>query len=376
MAIPLINLKRQHEALRHEIDTAISEVISRGDFILGEAVHTFEQQFAQYCETKHCIGVSSGLDAITLTLKGLGIGQGDEVITQANTFIATALGIYHAGATPVLVDHDPHTYNLDPTQLVSAITSKTKAIMPVHLYGQPAQMDSIRAIADEHGLLVIEDAAQAHGARFDGKRCGSLGRAACFSFYPGKNLGAFGDGGAIVTDDDELADWLRTARNYGAKSKYENIIPGYNNRLDTIQAAILRVKLQHLDTWNKARHQFAARYLDLLKDSDVVLPTTLENVEHVYHLFVVRCGNRDEVLEALKDEDIFAGVHYPQPIHTQEALRHNCIVPRQLANTASFCDELLSLPICPFITGREIDTVAAIVSRVARPSKTSTLQTA
>jgi len=375
MTIPLVNLKRQHEALRHEIDSAISEVVSRGDFILGEAVQSFEQEFATCCETKHCIGVSSGLDAITLTLKGLGIGAGDEVITQANTFIATALGIFHTGATPVLVDHDPHTYNLDPAQLISAITSKTKAIMPVHLYGQPAQMDAIRTIADEHGLIVIEDAAQAHGARFQGDRCGSLGHAACFSFYPGKNLGALGDGGAVVTNDDELADWLRTARNYGARSKYENVIAGFNSRLDTLQAAVLRVKLRHLDTWNKTRRQFAARYIDILEGSNVVLPVTIENAEHVYHLFVVRCGNRDEVIEALKNEEIFAGVHYPQPIHMQEALRRDCIVPCRLINTVSFCDELLSLPICPFITGREIDTVAAIVARVAKPAATSSLQT-
>ncbi len=374
MAIPLVNLKRQHTVLCNEIHAAMAEVVSRGDYILGESVQKFEQEFAKYCKAKHCIGVSNGLDAITLTLKGLGIGQGDEVITQANTFIATALGIYHAGATPVLVDHDPNTYNLDPTRLVSAITPKTKAILPVHLYGQPAQIDIIRAIADEHGLLVIEDAAQAHGARFHGNRCGSLGHAACFSFYPGKNLGALGDGGAVVTDDDELANWLRMARNYGARSKYEHVIAGFNNRLDTIQAAVLRVKLQHLDTWNTTRRQHAARYMDILENSDVVLPTTIENVEHVYHLFVVRCGNRDEVLEALKVEEIFAGVHYPQPIHTQEALRRSCSVPHRLTNTASFCDELLSLPLCPFITGREIDTVAAIVSRVAKPAKTSTFQ--
>ncbi len=374
MAIPLVNLKRQHEALRNAIDTAIAEVVNRGDYILGNAVHAFEQEFAQYCEVKHCIGVGSGLDAITLTLKGLGIGRGDEVITQANTFIATALAIHHAGATPVLVDHNPQTYNLDPKQLISAITNKTKAIMPVHLYGQPSQMDTISAIAAEHGLLVIEDAAQAHGARFQGQRCGSFGQAACFSFYPGKNLGALGDGGAIVTNDDDLAYWLRSARNYGSKSKYEHMIPGYNCRLDTIQAAVLRVKLQHLDIWNDTRRQLAARYMDVLEGTHVVLPTTIDDAEHVYHLFVVRCGNRDEVIEALKNEEIFAGVHYPQPIHTQDAMRRICIVPRPLTNTESYCNELLSLPLCPYITGREIDMIAAIVARVAEPAKSIALQ--
>lgn len=365
MNIPLVNLKAMHDFLGEELNRAIGSVVERGDFILGRDVTEFEQAFAAYCGVKHCIGVASGLDALTLSLKGLGIGPGHEVITAANTFIATALAIHHAGATPVLVDHDPQTYNLDPRRLSAAITSRTKAIMPVHLYGQPADMDSILAIAREHDLVVIEDAAQAHGARYKGRRCGALARAAGFSFYPGKNLGALGDGGAITTDDDELAQWLRSARNYGSMVKYFHKVLGFNSRLDTLQAAVLRVKIPHLDRWNQRRREIATRYREALSNAPTVLPVEREHVEHVYHLFVIRCGNRDALLSALQEAGIGAGIHYPLPIHRQVAFGRSCIVPRPPLFTDRCADQILSLPMCPFLSDDQVDAVADIVRRRA-----------
>jgi dTDP-4-amino-4,6-dideoxygalactose transaminase len=291
-------------------------------------------------------------------MRGLGIGPGDEVITTANTFIATALAIHHTGATPVLVDHDPETYNLDPRRLAAAITSRTRAIVPVHLYGQPADMDLIQTIADEHGLMIIEDAAQAHGARYKGRRCGGIGRAGCFSFYPGKNLGAMGDGGAIVTNDDDLAQWLLGARSYGSTVKYYHSMPGWNCRLDNIQAAVLRVKLQYLDEWNAIRRKHAARYRELLTAADVVLPTERPDVDHVYHLFVIRYRQRDDLLKHLHERGIGAGIHYPVPIHRQQGMSALWTVPRPLVHTDRFCDELLSLPMCPYLSEDELETVA------------------
>lgn len=357
MTIPLVNLQRQHEELHDEIRDAVEGVLSRGDFILGSEVQAFEQEFAAFCEAKHCIGVGCGLDALTLILKGLGIAPGDEVITAANTFIATALAIRQVGAVPVLVDHDPGTYCLDPRRLSSAVTSRTKAIIPVHLYGQPADMDLIQAIADEHGLMVIEDACQAHGARYKGRRCGTLGRAAAFSFYPGKNLGGVGDGGAIVTNDDSLAQWLRAARNYGSTVKYRHAVRGVNSRLDTLQAAVLRVKLRYLDEWNGTRRWLAARYGELLQDAPVVLPTEHRDVEHVYHLYVIRCAQRDAVREMLHQKGIDAGIHYPVPIHHQVAFGRGCFVPAPPTQTETACDEILSLPMCPFLSLNDVESV-------------------
>lgn len=358
MTIPLVNLHRQHEELHDEIHNAIGGVIERGDFVLGSEVEAFEREFASYCETKHCVAVGSGLDALMLAMKGVGIGSGDEVITAANTFVATALAIQHAGAIPVLVDHDPKTYTLDPRRISAAITSRTKAIIPVHLYGHPAEMQMIQAIADEHGLIVIEDAAQAHGARYRDRRCGNMSTAGAFSFYPGKNLGAMGDGGAVVTNDDSLAQWIRSARNYGSNVKHRHSIRGYNSRLDTIQAAILRVKLRHLDDWNDIRRWAAARYCELLGDIDVILPTEADYAEPVYHQFVIRCESRDMILHHLQDRGIGAAMHYPIPIHKQVAFGSGCFVPFTPVNTESFCDQLLSLPICPFMSLDDIEEVA------------------
>jgi dTDP-4-amino-4,6-dideoxygalactose transaminase len=362
MSIPLVNLKRLHDGLYSEIRTAINKVLAQGDFVMGSDLAAFEEEFAAYCEAKYCVGVGSGLDALFLAMKGLGIGPGDEVITTANTFVATALAVHHTGATPVLVDHDPETYNLDPRRLAAAITSRTRAILPVHLYGQPAEMDLIRTIADEHGLMIIEDAAQAHGARYKGRRCGSMGRAGCFSFYPGKNLGAMGDGGAVVTNDAELATWLRAARNYGSTVKYYHNMPGYNCRLDSIQAAVLRVKLRYLDEWNATRRRLASAYRERLAEASVTLPVEASHVDHIYHLFVVRCNRRDEVLKHLNAKGIGAGIHYPVPIHRQAGMSTRCIVPRPLMYTDQYCDQLLSLPMCPCLTEEDLDTVVREVA--------------
>ena len=357
MGIPLVNLQRQHEFLADQIESAFGAILKRCNFVLGDELAAFEADFAEFCGVRHCIGVGSGLDALTLALKGAGVGPGDEVITQANTFVATAFAIQHAGAMPVLVDHDPHTYNMDPTRLSAAITPRTKAILPVHLYGQPVDMDPIQAIANEHGIVVIEDAAQAHGARYKGRRCGSMGTAAAFSFYPGKNLGAMGDGGAITTNDDELANWYRAARNYGSLVKYHHFMTGFNSRLDTIQAAALRIKLQHLDAWNQKRRDLAVRYSEMLADSGLVLPTTMDNVEHVFHLYVVRCRQRDELLAHLNERGIGAGIHYPRPVNGQVAFGRSCMIPRPLTHADAMCDDLLSLPLCPFLTEQEQDQV-------------------
>lgn len=368
-SIPLVNLRRQHEQLHAELQAAFDRAVRAGDLILGSEVTAFEEEFAAYCGAKHCVGVASGLDALTLALRGMGVGSGDEVITAANTFIATALAIIHAGATPVLIDHDPMTYNLDWRQLSAAITTRTKAIVPVHLYGHPADVDPIQMIADEHGLLLIEDAAQAHGARYKGKRCGSLGHAAAFSFYPGKNLGALGDGGAVVTNDADLAGWLRQARNYGSRIKYHHSTVGWNTRLDNLQAAILRIKLRRLDEWNTIRREHAARYGELLAASGLVLPAECEHAEHVYHLYAIRCPQRDALLAKLQQRGIGAGIHYPVPIHRQEGLRGRCVIPDPLVHTERFSHELLSLPICPHLTPGELEYAAeALRQEVEEPT--------
>ncbi len=365
MNIPLINLQRQHEQLRDVIHFAIDNVMDRNDYILGSEVDAFEKEFAAYCGVKHCIGVANGLDALTLALRGCGVQNGDEVIVPANTFIATALAIQQAGAIPVLVDHDQSTYNIDPRKISAAITSRTKAIMPVHLYGQPADMDAINAVASEHNLTVIEDACQAHGARYHGKRCGTLARAAAFSFYPAKNLGAMGDGGALVTDDDELADWARTARNYGSKIKYKHTTRGWNSRLDTIQAAVLRIKLRHLDQWNERRRRLAAKYRELLSSFETILPAEMKGAEHVYHLFVIRSAHRDQLMEHLKTQGISTQIHYPIPIHRQAAFSKGCMPSGTLSNTESMCEEILSLPLCPFTKETEVEYVATQIQRFA-----------
>lgn len=315
MNVPFVDLSAQHKTIATEVEQAISGVLQRTDFILGESVAQFESEFAARCGVEHGIGVDSGTSALELALRACGIGPGDEVITAANTFVATALAISYTGATPVLVDIDPQTYNIDPARIESAITARTKAIMPVHLYGQPADMDSILDIAQQHGLIVIEDACQAHGASYKGKPAGSLGHAAAFSFYPAKNLGAYGDAGMVVTHDAEIAEQVRLLRNYGSLKKYHHEVRGYNRRMDTLQAAILQVKLQHLPAWTNARRQHAQAYLEQLQDHDLGLPHEAHDVQHVYHLFVVRSQNREQLQAHLKDHQIATGIHYPIPLH-------------------------------------------------------------
>ena len=374
MPIPLVNLQRQHEELHDEIRDAIDAVIDRSDFVLGPEVEAFEEAFAAYCETPYCVGTGSGLDALTLALRGFGISAGDEVITVANASVAPALAIRQTGATPVFVDHDPAKYTLDPRRLSTAVTSRTKAVIPVHLYGNPADMESIQAIANEHDLLIIEDACQAHGARYRGRRCGSFGHAAAFSFHPDRNLGALGDSGAVVTSDESLAKWLRAARNYGATDQHRHNVPGVSSRVDNLQAAVLRLKLEFLDEWNERRRWLASQYAGLLDSALVALPAEPEDAEHVYHRFVIRCPYRGALLERLHERGIGAEVPYPIPVHQQVAFGRGCMAPGPLRNTETYCESLLALPLCPFLTLDDLETVAhevrtglAELSAVLRP---------
>jgi dTDP-4-amino-4,6-dideoxygalactose transaminase len=359
--IPLVDLEAQYEAIRSEIDAAIRRVVESRRFILGPEVVAFEEAFAAYCGVRYAVGVASGTAALDLALRACGIGQGDEVITTAMTFVATVGAIRHVGATPVLVDIDPRTYNIDPTQIESMITSQTKAIVPVHLHGQPADMDPILEIARAHGLRVIEDAAQAHGALYKGRRAGSMGDAAIFSFYPGKNLGAYGDAGAVVTDDEEIATFVRLARDHGRTKKYVHEAEGFNERMDGLQGAILRAKLAHLDDWNEARRAHAARYRALLRDLDLVLPYELPGARSVYHIFCIRVQQRDAVLEGLRAMGIGAGVHYPIPIHLQPAFAYLGYAEGAFPVAEEAGRQFLSLPLYPELTDALIRRVADAV---------------
>jgi dTDP-4-amino-4,6-dideoxygalactose transaminase len=318
--IPFLDLKAAYLEVKNELDAAYQRVMSSGWYILGEEVETFEREYAEYCGTKHCIGVGNGLEALHLILRGYGIGASDEVIVPSNTYIATWLAASYAQAMPVPVEPNIDTYNIAPERIEAAITERTKAIMPVHLYGQPAEMDAINAIADKYELKVIEDAAQAQGAKYKGKRTGSLGDAAGFSFYPGKNLGAYGDAGAVTTDDDDLAEQIRMLRNYGSRKKYYNEVKGYNSRLDPLQAAFLRVKLKYLDEWNARRAEVAEYYMaNLTGASDLVLPHVLEQTNPAWHLFVVRHLQRDDLQKYLESESVGTVIHYPIPPHQSDA---------------------------------------------------------
>jgi dTDP-4-amino-4,6-dideoxygalactose transaminase len=335
--------------------------MQRGDFVLGGAVAEFERAFAEYCGVQYCVGVDSGYSALELIVRAYDIGPGDEVITAANTFIATTLAISNTGATPVLVDCDPETYNIDATKIEAAITSRTKAIMPVHLYGQTADMDAINAIARKHGLYVFEDAAQASGARHKGRRAGSLGDAAGFSFYPGKNLGAYGDGGAVTTNNARIAERIRLLRNIGQKVKYYHEVKGFNHRLDTIQAAVLKVKLPHLDDWNASRRRAAATYADLLADLPVTTPTTADYAEHIFHLYVIRVSDREPLMEHLKEMGIATGLHYPIPIHLQPAYAELGYKRGDFPVTEAYAETIMSLPIFPELDDDKAAYVAGAV---------------
>ena len=354
MNIPFVDLQSQYQSIKAEADAAVLAVMQRGDFVLGGAVSDFERIFAEYCGAKYAVGVDSGYSALELIVRAYGIGPGDEVITAANTFIATTLAISNTGATPVLVDIDPETYNIDPAKIAAAITPRTRAIMPVHLYGQPVDMDPIMAIARKHGLYVFEDAAQGSGARYKGRRVGSLGHAAAFSFYPGKNLGAYGDGGMVVTDDAEVAEKVRLLRNIGQRVKYYHEVKGFNHRLDTIQAAVLKVKLPHLDGWNAERRRAAASYAEMLADLPLITPRTADYAEHIFHLYVVRVHNREPLMEYLKERGIATGLHYPIPIHLQPAYSELGYKAGDFPITEAYAETILSLPIFPELTDEKV----------------------
>ncbi len=364
-SIPFLDLHAAYDEIRSEIDAAMRRVMDSGYYIGGPEVDAFEHAFASYCGAKHCIGVANGLEALRLILEAAGIGPGDEVIVPSNTFVATWLAVTQVGATPVPVEPDPFTYNLDPSLITQAVTERTRAVMPVHLYGQPADVTRLRAITDPLGLLVIEDAAQAHGARLGGQRAGSLGHAAGFSFYPGKNLGAFGDGGAVTTDDDELADKLRVLRNYGSKVKYYNEVVGYNSRLDPLQAAALGAKLVHLDEWNARRSDIAAVYLDELKDIDALqLPGVLDGAESAWHLFVIRHAQRDELARKLGEKGVQTLIHYPIPPHLQPAYEFAGIGEGSLPLSEQMHREVLSLPISPHHSMDDVHRVIEVLRSV------------
>ena len=361
--IPFLDLRAGYDELRPDIDAAISRVLDSGMYILGEEVAAFEREYAAYCGCKHAIGVANGLDALHLALRAMGVGPGDEVIVPSNTYIATWLAVSQCGATPVPVEAVEGTGNLDPALVEAAITPRTKAILPVHLYGQPADLDPILAIAAKHGLRVLEDGAQAQGARYKGRRIGGHGDAVAWSFYPGKNLGAYGDAGAITTNDDALAEQLRVLRNYGSRVKYVNDVQGWNSRLDPLQAAVLRVKLVHLDDWNARRRAIAARYLDGLRDAGVALPEVPEWAEPAWHLFVVRSTRRDALQARLGEAGIGTLIHYPLPPHRQQAYAELGFSADAFPIANRLADQLLSLPIGPHqpeaATAAVIDAVRA-----------------
>jgi dTDP-4-amino-4,6-dideoxygalactose transaminase len=357
--IPLVDLQAQYRTIKADIDAAIERVIAKTAFIGGAEVKGFETAFAAWCGAGHCVGVGNGTDALYVTLRALGIGAGDEVITVSHTFIATAEAVGQTGARPVFVDVDDEALLIDPALVEAAVTPRTKAILVVHLYGCPVDMEAIGAIAAKHGLKVIEDAAQAHGALRNGRRVGTLGHAATFSFYPGKNLGAYGDAGAIVTNDEALATRVRMIANHGRLDKYLHEMEGVNSRLDGLQAAILAAKLPHLNGWSQARREVAAQYRSILAPKGVRIVGELPGSESVYHLFVVRVAQRDRVMEALKAAGIDAGVHYPVPLHEQPAYRHLDMKPGDLPVTSRAAKEILSLPIYPEIGRERIERVCA-----------------
>jgi len=359
--VPFVDLGAQYRTIEGEIGEATSRVIQQSDFILGREVSLFEEEFAAFCEAKYAIGVDSGTSALELALRAYDIGPGDEVITAANSFIASALAISHAGARPILVDVDPSTYTVDVSAIEKAITPRTKAVIPVHLYGHPAHMNPIRELADKHGLVIIEDACQAHGTRYKGRRAGSLGHAAAFSFYPGKNLGAYGDGGIVVTNDRGIARRLEMLRNYGQKEKYQHLFRGYNRRLDTLQAAVLRVKLRYLEKWNAARRWNAVLYHKFLDGCGLLLPGEAPGAESVWHLYVIRAEQRDALKEHLISRGISASIHYPIPIHVQPAYLDLGYKKGDFPVTESCAHQVLSLPMYAEISQDQIEYVAKTI---------------
>lgn len=361
--IPFLDVGAGYLELQPRIDQAIARVLASGWYILGPEVEAFEQEYASYVQAGHCVSVANGLDALTLALLALGVGPGDEVIVPSNTYIATWLAVSRCGASPVPVEPVEATHNLDPDRLRDAISPRTKVILPVHLYGQPADMDPILALAREHGLRVLEDAAQAHGSRYRGRRIGGHGDAVAWSFYPGKNLGAFGDGGAVTTDDSEIADRMRVLRNYGSRTKYINEVRGFNSRLDPVQAAALRVKLEVLDEWNSRRRGIAAAYLEGLRDCGLVLPVVPDSVDPAWHLFVVRHPRRDRLQQLLAERGVQTLIHYPLPPHQQQAYADLRVGEQPLASRLAA--EVLSLPMGPHLSEEHLERTLAAVREAA-----------
>jgi dTDP-4-amino-4,6-dideoxygalactose transaminase len=373
MQVPFGNLAQQYRTdVRQELHHLWSEILESASFILGPQVEDFEEAFARFCEAKHAIGVGSGTDALMLAMKALGIGRGDEVITVANSFVGTAEAILHAGATPVFVDIEPRTFNIDVEQIEPAITKRTRAILPVHLYGQPADMGPILEIANRHGFYAIEDAAQAHGARYMGSAVGSLADVACFSFYPGKNLGAYGDGGAVVTNSAPIAMAVRKLRDHGGTIKYQHDCPGFSSRLDTLQAAVLAIKLKHLDAWNRIRRDHAQLYDELLSGiPGIITPQLLRTAVHVFHLYVVRVErrSRDDLQRYLSERGIQTLIHYPQPITATPAFAR--ISQHSYPNAEEASKKILSLPLYPELKPEQIEYVAQAVGRYMADVTTS-----
>jgi dTDP-4-amino-4,6-dideoxygalactose transaminase len=343
--IPFLDLKEQYQRIKPEIDAAIAQVVDSAHFVLGPQVAAFEERFAAYCDVKHCMAVNSGTSALHLALLAAGIGAGDEVITVSMTFVATTAAILYCGARPVFVDVDPDTWTMDPTLIEAAITPRTRAILPVHLHGLMVDMDPIIEVARRHGLVVIEDAAQSHGAEYKGRRAGSVGDVGCFSFYPGKNLGAYGEGGAVVTNNFELAKRVALLRDWGQESKYNHVLPGYNYRMDGIQGAVLNVKIGHIEAWTEARRAVASHYDRLFAQSGYKRPTAPLNCRHVYHVYAVELWHRNDVQKALHAVGIQTGIHYPVPVHLQKAHADLRYKPGDFPVTESLADRFLSLPI-------------------------------
>lgn len=361
MTIPLVDLRRQHEGIKDEIGKALAGVVENSAFILGEEVKQFEDEFASFCRARYAVGVSSGTAALHLALLATGVGKGDEVITVPYTFTATTEAISYAGAGTIFVDINPEDYNIDISRVEEKITERTKAILPVHLYGHPVDMAPLLTLADKYGLKVIEDAAQAHGAEYQGRKVGTRGTVGCFSFYPGKNLGAFGDGGMIVTNDERVADRVRLLRNHGRGEKYEHLVEGYNYRLDALQAAVLRVKLKRLSSWNENRRKHAKLYNELLAETGAITPIEREYAKHVYHLYVIRVKDREGLQKWLNSRGIATATHYPLPLHLQKAYEHLGYKKGAFPSAEKCSQEVISLPMFPELTGEEIKEVSEAI---------------
>jgi len=362
MIVPFVDLKAQYQTISGQVNDAIGRVVADADFVLGKDVELFEREFADFCEAQYAVGVDSGTSALELALRAYGIGEGDEVITVSHTFLATVAAISYTGARPVLVDIDRDSHNIDAGTIEAAITERTRAVIPVHLYGQAADLDPILAIAKKHNLVVIEDACQAHGSRYQGRRVGALGDAGCFSFYPGKNLGAYGDAGMVVTSSKDFAERIRLLRNYGQPRKYQHIMLGYNRRLDSLQAAVLRVKLPHLDEWNASRQRAARLYNELLAEiPDVKTPCVIGESSHVYHLYVIQHPERDRLLSHLSEHGVSVGLHYPTPTHLQPCYDHLAMGPGSLPITEAVSSRVISLPMFPEITASQIEYVCDLI---------------